>query len=40
MKKKLTIILGIVVVLLIGAYFAVGNYFYNFALNADDEKEF
>ncbi|WP_413366272.1 alpha/beta hydrolase [Lysinibacillus sp. 3P01SB] len=40
MKKKLTIILGIVIVLLIGAYFAVGNYFYNFALNADDEKEF
>jgi uncharacterized protein len=40
MKKKLIIILGIMVVLLIAAYFAVGNYFYNFALNADDEKEF
>lgn len=40
MKKKLTIILSIVAVLLTATYFAVGNYFYNFALNASDEKEF
>ena len=40
MKRKLTIILSIIAVVLIAAYFGVGNYFYNFALNADDEKEF
>lgn len=40
MKKKMVIISASVVVLLGIAYGAVGNYFYNFALNADDEKEF
>lgn len=40
MKKKLIIILAIIVVVLGLAYGAIGNYFYNFALNADDEKEF
>lgn len=40
MKKKMVIISASVVVLLGIAYGAVGNYFYNFALNANDEKEF
>lgn len=40
MKKRL-IILFVTMVLVIGvAYFAVGNYFYNYALSATDEKEF
>ncbi|SEN85956.1 hypothetical protein SAMN05192533_12343 [Mesobacillus persicus] len=38
--KKITIIVGSVVVLLAVAYGLVGNYFYNYALNADREKEF
>ena len=40
MKKKITIISVITLIVLIGVYFAVGNYFYNFALNAEQEKEF
>lgn len=41
MKKKKWSIIIIATVLLVGvAYGAVGNYFYNFALNATDEKEF
>ncbi|WP_431030150.1 alpha/beta hydrolase [Lysinibacillus sp. LZ02] len=40
MKKKLLIFLTIFVVLIGVAYFAVGNYFYNYALSATDEKEF
>ncbi len=40
MKKRIGIILGGLVVVLGAAYFGVGNYFYNFALKADDEKEF
>lgn len=39
MKKKL-IIFGSIVTLLVISYFLVGNYFYNFALNVDREKEF
>lgn len=39
MKKKL-IIYGSIVTPLAIAYFLVGNYFYNFALNVDREKEF
>ncbi|HZH62711.1 MAG TPA: alpha/beta hydrolase [Metabacillus sp.] len=39
MKKKL-IIFGTIVTLLVIVYFLVGNYFYNFALNVDREKEF
>ncbi|WP_186580268.1 alpha/beta hydrolase [Aquibacillus kalidii] len=39
-KKKFIIVLSIVVVLLVVAYGAVGNYFYNFALNAQEEKDF
>lgn len=38
--KKITIIIGSVLVLLAVAYGLVGNYFYNYALNADREKEF
>lgn len=38
--KKIGIILGSIVVLLVVAYMLVGNYFYNYALNADREKEF
>ncbi|MFA9555692.1 alpha/beta hydrolase [Evansella sp. AB-rgal1] len=38
--KKVGIISGIVIALLIIAYGLVGNYFYNYALNAQDEKEF
>ncbi|WP_240795394.1 alpha/beta hydrolase [Aquibacillus halophilus] len=34
------IILTIVIVVLVAGYGAVGNYFYNFALDANDEKEF
>ncbi|MFF5994773.1 alpha/beta hydrolase [Lysinibacillus sp. KU-BSD001] len=40
MKKKLLIFLTIFVILIGVAYFAVGNYFYNYALSATDEKEF
>lgn len=40
MKKKLIIIAAFVVVLLGILYGAVGNYFYNYALDAKDEKEF
>ncbi len=40
MKKKLIIVGSLFVVLLAIAYFLVGNYFYNFALNVDREKEF
>lgn len=40
MKKKLLYSGIIVILLLIIAYFGVGNYFYNYALNAQDEKEF
>lgn len=40
MKKKIIIISSIVIALLIISYGAVGNYFYNYALNAKDEKEF
>ncbi|TCN20416.1 alpha/beta hydrolase [Mesobacillus foraminis] len=38
--KKFGIIIGSLVILLAMAYVLVGNYFYNFALNADREKEF
>ncbi len=38
--KKFGIIIGSLVVLLALAYVLVGNYFYNFALNAGREKEF
>lgn len=38
--KKLTIVFGTFIVLLMVAYVLVGNYFYNFALNVDREKEF
>ncbi len=38
-KKRIVIPVSIVVTLVV-AYFAVGNYFYNFALNANDQKEF
>ncbi|MDX8044437.1 alpha/beta hydrolase [Gracilibacillus sp. S3-1-1] len=37
---KVTIIMIVVVLILGGAYFGVGNYFYNFALNAKQEKSF
>ncbi|MCM3389641.1 alpha/beta hydrolase [Ureibacillus chungkukjangi] len=40
MKKRLIIILGALLVVLGATYFGVGNYFYNFALKANDEKEF
>lgn len=40
MKRKVVIVLMASFVLLAGAYFFAGNYFYNFALNAKDEKEF
>ncbi|WP_407269938.1 alpha/beta hydrolase [Radiobacillus sp. PE A8.2] len=40
MKKKIIIVAVIVVVLLGVGYGAVGNYFYNFALKSNDEKEF
>lgn len=40
MKMKILIIASILVFILLVAYFAVGNYFYNYALNANDEKEF
>jgi len=38
--KKFGIIFGSVIVLLVIAYILVGNYFYNYALNVDREKEF
>ncbi|WP_208588878.1 alpha/beta hydrolase [Gracilibacillus suaedae] len=37
---KVTIIIIVIVVVMLGAYFWVGNYFYNFALNAQKEKIF
>ncbi|KGR74385.1 alpha/beta hydrolase [Ureibacillus sinduriensis] len=40
MKKRMTIVLSILAVGLGAAYIGVGNYFYNFALKANDEKEF
>lgn len=40
MKKKWGIALISIVLLMVIAYGLVGNYFYNFALNAKDEKEF
>lgn len=40
MKKKRIITGLICAILLVAAYFFVGNYFYNFALNVDREKEF
>ena len=40
MKKRMTIILSILIIVLGVAYIGVGNYFYNYALKADDEKEF
>ncbi|QDP39537.1 lysophospholipase [Radiobacillus deserti] len=39
-RKKMAIMLGIIVVLLVVCFFGVGNYFYNYALKANDEKEF
>ena len=36
----MTIILGVLIVVLGVAYIGVGNYFYNYALKANDEKEF
>ncbi|WP_053362779.1 alpha/beta fold hydrolase [Bacillus sp. FJAT-27251] len=38
--KKIGITAGVLVVLLAAAYVLVGNYFYNFALSAQQEKEF
>lgn len=38
--KKLAAIVSILLIIAIIAYFFVGNYFYNFALNAKDKKEF
>nr|WP_259545458.1 alpha/beta hydrolase [Heyndrickxia oleronia] len=38
--KKLKIILPIVIIFLVGVYFFIGNYFYNFALNANQKKDF
>jgi uncharacterized protein len=38
--RKLGIIFSIILVVVMIAYGFVGNYFYNFALNADQEKEF
>jgi uncharacterized protein len=40
MKKKITISFGLLVIILAGVYGLVGNYFYNFALSAEQEKEF
>ncbi len=40
MKRKIVIIPSIVIALFIISYGAVGNYFYNYALNAKNEKEF
>ncbi len=38
--KKIGMITIVVLVLLTIAYMLVGNYFYNYALNAKQEKEF
>jgi uncharacterized protein len=38
--KKIKVIIPVVIAILIAAYFLVGNYFYNFALNPHQEKEF
>lgn len=40
MKKKWIVIPAVLVLLVIVIYGAVGNYFYNYALSAKDEKEF
>lgn len=40
MKKKWLVGIGVFAGLLGLSYFGVGNYFYNFALSANDEKEF
>ncbi|MBM7579433.1 fermentation-respiration switch protein FrsA (DUF1100 family) [Jeotgalibacillus terrae] len=40
MKKKWIVIPAVFLVLLVVLYGAVGNYFYNYALSAKDEKEF
>lgn len=40
MKKKIVIFSATIAILLTIAYGAVGNYFYNFALSANDEKDF
>lgn len=40
MKSKLKIIIPVLFVVIVIGYFAVGNYFYNFALKANDQKEF
>lgn len=40
MKRKTFFVLGIVAIIGIGSYGFVGNYFFNFALNAKAEKEF
>ncbi len=37
---KVTIIIIVIIVIMLGVYFWVGNYFYNFALNAKKEKVF
>jgi uncharacterized protein len=39
-RNKITIILITSILLLCISYFAIGNYFYNFALNANAEKDF
>jgi fermentation-respiration switch protein FrsA (DUF1100 family) len=39
MKIKLVVI-SVVIIILVIAYFAAGNYFYNYALKAKDKKEF
>ncbi|MFF3099577.1 alpha/beta hydrolase [Viridibacillus arvi] len=38
--KKFSIISSVIIIILVIAYGLVGNYFYNFALNANTEKEF
>ena len=40
MNSKIKFIILVMVVMSAIGYFAVGNYFYNFALNANDQKEF
>ncbi|WP_404407099.1 alpha/beta hydrolase [Jeotgalibacillus malaysiensis] len=40
MKKKWIVIPAVMVILVVVMYGAVGNYFYNYALSAKDEKEF
>ncbi|CAI8983734.1 hypothetical protein KOY_05529 [Bacillus cereus VDM021] len=38
--KKISIVTIVVLLLLVIAYMLVGNYFYNYALNTKQEKEF